>query len=151
MWTQSKIHLIWTPRKNFFAEMDSPWSTEGPHFMNNKSLMAIFWQGLLSTLCMLGRTPERTLSFLHCAWLVYTVWVIHCRETLVSPFYQQTDICPIHQKYTIWIPHLHKMNLIENLGRTYPIKKWSPLCLGGTQFTLLPESVSTGLQLLLLK
>ena len=147
---KSKIHLIWTPRKNLSAEMASPWSTEGPHFMNNKSLRAIFWQGLLSTLCM-GKNTRANPQLPAPCLVVCTVWVIYCRETLVSPFYPQTEICPIHRKYTIWVPHLHKMNLVENLGRTYPIKKWSSLCLGGTQFRLLLKSMSPRLQILLLK
>lgn len=42
-----KIHLTWTPTRNLSAKMDTPWSTEGPKFMNNKNIAAICWQGLL--------------------------------------------------------------------------------------------------------
>ena len=39
------------------------------------------------------------------------------------------------------------MDLIENLGKNFCYKRWSPLCLSGTQLRLLPESGSPGLQL----
>lgn len=53
----------------------------------------------------------------------------------------------------IWIPHLHKMDLIGTLGRNFHFKRWLSLCLAGTQFRLLTACVlvSLRLQLLLLK
>lgn len=36
-----KINVMVTPRKDLPAEMNSPWSTKGPTFINNKNLVAI--------------------------------------------------------------------------------------------------------------
>lgn len=48
VWTQRrKIYLIWTPRRNLSAEIDSPWSTKSLNLIN-MSLRAICWQGFLS-------------------------------------------------------------------------------------------------------
>lgn len=47
-----------------------------------------------------------------------------------------------NQNCIIWISHLHKKDLIENLGRNFPYKRRPPLCLSGTRFRLLPKSVS---------
>lgn len=42
MWTlRRQSHLMWVPRENASAEMDSPWLTEDSNFMNNNSLVAI--------------------------------------------------------------------------------------------------------------
>lgn len=35
------------PETKWSAEIDSWWLTEGPNFVNNESLAAIYWQGLL--------------------------------------------------------------------------------------------------------
>lgn len=47
-----------------------------------------------------------------------------------------------NQNCIIWISHLHKKDLIENLGRHFPYKRKPPLCLSGTRFRLLPKPVS---------
>lgn len=45
MWTpRGKIQVMLTLRRNLVAEINSPWSAEEPNF--NKSLVAIYWQGL---------------------------------------------------------------------------------------------------------
>ena len=49
LWTlRRKSHLMWSLRRNLFADMDSSRSTKGPKSMTNKSLEAICWQGLLT-------------------------------------------------------------------------------------------------------
>lgn len=69
LWTLGRnIHLMWTLRRNLSAAMDSPRSTKGPDFINNKSLAAVCWQGRLCLYCTLyipQRTSAWTLGFLH--------------------------------------------------------------------------------------
>lgn len=46
LWTlRRKIYLLWTLRRNLSAEVDSPWSTEGPSFKYDKSLVSVCWRG----------------------------------------------------------------------------------------------------------
>lgn len=48
-----------------------------------------------------GRTLDSTLGFLHYVQLACVDWVNYCSESLISPFYQRTETCPIQ-------PKLHK-------------------------------------------
>lgn len=51
---QSKV--LWTLRRNWSAEMDSPCDHQGSDFMDNNSLAVICWQGPLSHSVFRGRT-----------------------------------------------------------------------------------------------
>lgn len=113
---QWKIHLMWIPRKNWTAEMESPWWTRVPSFMNNKSLVAIRWQGLLPTL--LPEEPQTEpsasstmpcFSMLSQATTAGKPW-FHLPTNWLRP-------APPNHNCTIWIPHLYKTDLIENLSR----------------------------------
>lgn len=126
--------------------MNSPWSTKGPHFINNRSLVAICWWAP-QVLCIPGRTSDWIRGFPHpaaCLWRESAPGgkpLLHLSTNRLRPVLSTQDC-------TIWVPHLHKTDLIENLGRIFHYKRRLPLCLSGTQFRLLPESVSAGLQLL---
>lgn len=130
---------MWTPRRTLSAETDSPRSTKGPHFMNDRSLVVICWQRLL-THSTPGRTSDWTplLSTLCPAHLYHLINC--CREPLVSLFYQQTETSfvqsELYKLYPhlnpywsirtarfrpirtagIWVPHFRKADLIGNLG-----------------------------------
>lgn len=127
------IHLLWTQRKNLSTAIDSPWWTERQNFTNNKSLEAICWQGLL-------------MCFAHQEELQTELWASHTMSCLLTPsvstnmgepcFPLSTKVLlrPAHynQNCTIWIPQLHKRDLIGNLGQSFQYKRWSPFSLSGT-------------------
>lgn len=121
-----KIHLMWTLRRDLSAEMDSPWLTEGPNFMDNKSLEAICRQGF-SRILYPGKSLRLNpwLPALRPAFFCHLV--NPCWETLVSSFYQPTDTCVIQSElHNFDIPHLHKTNVIENLGRKFHYNRLLP-------------------------
>ncbi|XP_011361970.1 uncharacterized protein LOC105294453 isoform X1 [Pteropus vampyrus] len=80
-------------KKELFAEMDSSLSAKGPHFMNNKSLPAI-------CSCTLYIKKNLRLN----SWLLplcptgLCQLVNHCRETLVSSFYQWIETCTVQSE-----------------------------------------------------
>lgn len=114
--------------------MDCPWPRVGPNFMKNKSVAAV---------SSLLHTPENlrlNSGFPALCPACLCHHVNNYRETLISFFYQQTETCPFGHNWIIWIPHLHKTDLIENPGENFLHKRQLPLCLSGTQFRLLPES-----------
>lgn len=149
-------------RMNLSANMDShPWLTEDLNFTNNEfrghwltGAPYVFWTPGRTNLRLSSQFPS-----LCPTCLSYIIWVNHCRKTLVLFFYQGCDLpgsisitgivsslesVPTNQNGTIWKPHLH------NIGN-FHYKKHTSVCLSGTQVRLLPESLSPGLQLLLLK
>lgn len=103
-WTlKRKIHLMWILRRNLPAEVDYSWSTEGLHFVNNKSLVLICSQGLFHILCVPGRFSDWTLSFPHSASLsLLYLWINHYREALGLYFYQGTETCLVQLELRNW-------------------------------------------------
>lgn len=95
--SKRKSSLLCNLRRDLSANMDSPWSTHGPNFINNKSLVSICWQRLLSyPVCQ--EEPQTELSaptlFSTCLHHLSN----HCKESLVSSFYQWTEPCPIQSE-----------------------------------------------------
>lgn len=101
--------------------MNSPWSTESPNFMNDKNLETICRQGFLT----FSVSWEKQTEFL---------FTLSQSTTAGKPWFQlsTTGHRPAlsSQKCKSWIPHLHEMNLIGNLGGKLCYTKWHPLCLG---------------------
>lgn len=56
-WTWRRDSFDVNPKKESICWDGHPWSTEGQHCLDNRSLMAICWEGLLSY-SVLGRTSE---------------------------------------------------------------------------------------------
>lgn len=126
LWTpRRKIYLTWTLRRNLSSEMDFRRSTE-----SRKFLIGIQWP-----------FAERGSSH-----TPYTRKNLRLNSQLpaLCPTCATNQLRPAlsHQNRTIYIPHFYKKDLIGKLGGNFHYTRWPPLCLGGTHFTLLPESVS---------
>lgn len=61
------------PEKDLICWDELPWSIESPNFINNKSLVAICWKGLL-TYSVYHEEPQTELGFPHYALILY-IWV----------------------------------------------------------------------------
>lgn len=111
-----KIHLMCTLRSNLSAGVDSPGSTRGPNFMNNKNLAAICWQGFFT-------------------YSVYSWLPALCPACLNKPSESTTARKPwfclstngmrlalSNQNYTIWICYLHEWTSLRIWAGTFSIK-----------------------------
>lgn len=108
-----KIHLMWTLRRNLSAETDSPWPTEGPSFINNNNLATIYLQELL--LCSIDQEkphtePSASLTMPHIFMLLESTTAGKLYFCLSN---NRLRPAPSNQNCTVWIPCLHKMDLIE--------------------------------------
>ena len=118
--------------------------------MNNKSRGPLL-RGGPHLPCIPGRTSQRTQLLTLCPCLF-----IRCRSAPAGKLWfplSNTRLRPAlsNQNCTVWIPHLKKKGLIGTLDRNLQYKKEGPLCLGGTQFKFLLQSVSLGLLLFVFK
>lgn len=151
MHQKRKTHLIWTLKRNWFAEMNSLWSNKGPNFIiirawqlfadwvstHTYSVQRWIWDWILGF-------PRRCPTGLH-----------HLSQLLQerpdSVFLPVDWACPVQSELHSLDTPLHKMDLIRNLGGNSCYKKQPLFCLSGTRFRLLFESTSPRLQLLLLQ
>lgn len=135
---------MWNLRRNLSSEMDSTWSTKSPDFISNKSLVATCWWGASCTLCLAERQTD--------LWASCSVPCLSVSTTAGKPwFHLSTNTlemrCPIRIIQFKCLIYIKWMQL-RALGEKCCHKRWPPLCLGGTQFQLLFESVSPEMQLL---
>lgn len=133
--------MTWTPRQNLSCEINSPWSTEGPDFMNNESQVAICWQRLLTDLYTKQQLILNSVGFpsLCPAYLCHMSQ--HSREPLVLFFYLWTETCHIPLEVDNLDTSFMWNGLNWNLGVNFPYERQPSLSLSGAQFKLLPESV----------
>lgn len=146
LWTlRRKIHMTWSPRRNLGTSMDSLWS--------NKIELSASYTMLSSNTQSLESTIIR--EFLVSSFDQWTkthsiqCFTITNQDAWCWPI-RTSRFRPI-RSVQILILRLHRLDLIRNLGGDFNYKRWPPLCLWRKQFRLLPESVSLGLRLLLLK
>lgn len=81
------------PKKDFICWDGLPSVNWGSNCINNESRGHLL-TGASHVLCVMGRTSNWTQT----ALLVYTVWVNHCRETVVLSFYQWTETCTVQSE-----------------------------------------------------
>lgn len=131
------------------------WTTHGQ--LRDSILWMIKFSSHLLTvaphiLCIPGRTSGWSLSFSHYVLLVYSA---RCQKPQGDSriFFLPTEQAwPGRSELQFGYPIYIKKNYVTgNMGENFRYERWPPLCLWGTQFGLLPDSVSPGLQLLLLK
>ena len=116
-----KTHFMWTWSRNLPTEMDSPWSTEGPNFINNRAWWPFADRGFLHTLYT-GKNLR--LNFLsasgfHTVPSVFTPSesTTQRRKLWLSISTNRLRPALSNQNCTVWIPHPHKMDLIKSLRK----------------------------------
>lgn len=113
---------MWIQRSNLPVEMATPSSTKGPNLMKNDESSGHLLIHTSYILFIPGRTSDWALDFLPC------VCFFCCLSLSINGLRPALS----NQNCTIWMLHLHKIDLIENVSRNICYNRWPLLCLSET-------------------